>query len=109
MAAVECPNHEVNLQMCPGPSEDCENKGICCLCVRNHAGKGGKTSCMRGAERPAESRSLSGVATGPCAQFADNKAFCPCDYDACANGGTCCDCIRNHWGNAVYPSPACMR
>ena len=108
MAAVECPNLAFNLQMCPCPSDDCERKGICCLCVRNHASKGQTTSCMRDAERPADTRSLAGVGE-ECTQHADNLDFCPCDYEACANQGTCCDCVRNHWGNATYPTPACMR
>ena len=109
MAAVECPNQEVNLQMCPCTNESCDNRGICCLCVRNHASKGEKTACMRGVERPADSRPLRGIATGKCAQYDDNKTFCPCTYDACDNGGTCCDCVSNHWGNATYPTVACMR
>ncbi|MFC1806291.1 hypothetical protein ACFL09_04840 [Planctomycetota bacterium] len=109
MAAVDCPNKEVNLQMCPCQSEDCERKGICCECIRNHASKDQKTSCMRDAERPADTRSLRGIATGKCAQHKTNLEFCPCDYEPCGNRGTCCDCVRNHWGNATYPSVACMR
>ena len=109
MAAVECPNREVNLQMCPCPNEDCQNRGICCVCVSNHASKGQKTFCMRDTERPADTLSLRSVADGKCAQHADNLESCACDYEACDNQGTCCDCIRNHWGDATYPSPACMR
>lgn len=109
MAAVECPNREANLQMCPCTNESCDNRGICCVCVRNHAGKGQKSFCMRGVERAADTASLRGMATGKCAQHADNASFCPCTYDACDNRGTCCDCVRNHWGNATYPTPACMR
>jgi hypothetical protein len=106
-AVVDCPNRDVNLQMCPCPSEECERQGICCLCVQNHAGNGGLTACMRDAPRPAETRSLSGSG-GQCGQHPQNLEFCVCDYP-CSNQGTCCDCIRNHWGNAVYPTPACMR
>ena len=107
-AAIECPNHEVNLQMCPCPSEDCERKGICCLCAQHHAAKGGKTACMGGAERPAETRALRGVRE-KCDNHQKNLEFCPCDYDPCSNRGTCCDCIRNHWGSTAYPAVACMR
>ena len=109
MAAVECPNQEVNLQMCPCTNEDCERRGICCLCVRNHASKGQRTSCMRDVERPAETLSLSSLATGRCAQHPATLEICACDYEPCPNRGTCCDCVRNHWGNDTYPFPACMR
>ena len=108
MAAIECPNREVNLQMCPCPSDDCERKGICCLCVQNHGEKGQLSYCMRDTERPADTRSLRGQ-SGTCDRHEENLESCPCDYEACENQGTCCDCIRNHWGNATYPSVACMR
>ena len=108
-AATECSNREVNLQMCPCPSEDCGRKGICCLCVQQHAGKDSKSNCMRDTERPAETRLLKGVATARCGRYEANLEFCPCGYESCDNRGTCCDCIRNHWGNSTYPSSACMR
>lgn len=34
--AVEGPNGEVNLQMCPCPAEHCERKGMCGLCIEHH-------------------------------------------------------------------------
>jgi len=95
--------------MCPCPNEACERRGICCLCVQNHAAKGQKSFCLRGAERPAATRSLKGIAPAQCGRHAANLEFCPCDYEACGNRGTCCDCVRNHWGNATYPMPACQR
>ncbi len=104
-----CPNRDVNLQMCPCPKTDCGNRGTCCLCTQNHASKGAKTSCLRGGERPAATRSLHGVAQSKCDNFKKNLEICPCDYEACGNRGTCCDCVRNHWGNPTYPMPACMR
>jgi hypothetical protein len=94
--------------MCPCPSEDCERKGICCLCAQYHVGRGQKSSCMRDTERPVESCSLRGIGS-KCDRYKENLEFCPCDYEPCENRGTCCDCVRNHWGNATYPSPACMR
>lgn len=110
MAAVtDCPNRAVNLQMCPCPNEACERRGICCLCAQNHVAKGQKSFCLRGAERPAATRSLKGIAPAKCGRQAANLAFCPCDYEPCGNRGTCCDCVRNHWGNATYPMPACQR
>jgi len=107
-ATVECPNRAVNLQMCPCPQTDCEQRGICCVCVQTHAAKGERSYCLDGAERPAASRSLSGRGI-PCDRYDANLEFCPCDYDPCTNRGTCCDCVRNHWGDASSPVPACMR
>lgn len=109
MAVVECPNHEANLQMCPCTVEDCERRGVCCLCVQNHSLKGQKSACMRGVERPRSTRGHAGVASGKCGRHGGNLEFCPCDYESCGNRGVCCDCIRNHWGNATYPASACMR
>ena len=106
---VVCPNREVNLQMCPCPKADCGNRGICCQCAQNHVPKGAKTFCLRGAERPAATLSLHGIAKEKCGNHKKNLEICPCDYEACGNRGTCCDCVRNHWGNPTYPMPACMR
>ena len=107
--AVQCPNRSVNLQMCSCANEECERRGICCLCVQFHVGKGGKSNCMRGTERPAATQGLRGIAEAKCDRYSATIDFCPCDYRDCDNRGTCCDCVRNHWGNAAYPSPACMR
>jgi len=107
-ATTDCPNRDVNLEMCPCPSEDCERKGICCLCVQNHVSKDGVSFCLRGTARPADTRSLRGIA-GKCGRHAENLDSCPCDYESCDNRGTCCDCVRNHWGNPTYPSPACTK
>jgi len=110
MAAVtECPNREVNLQMCPCPNAECERKGICCLCIQAHLAKGGKSFCMRGTERPAATGSLRGITPAKCDRRAANAKACACDYEPCANRGTCCDCVRNHWGSTAYPFPACLR
>jgi hypothetical protein len=107
--AIVCPNHEANLKQCPCPKTDCNNRGFCCLCAQAHVAKNTKSFCMRGTERPAETRSLKGVAKSKCDNYKKNLAICPCDYEPCGNRGTCCDCIRNHWGNATYPLAACMR
>jgi hypothetical protein len=107
--AVSCPNREVNLQMCPCPKTDCDNRGVCCLCIRNHVAKSQKSFCMRGTERPPATRSLAGVAEAKCDNHKKNADLCACDYEPCGNRGTCCDCIRNHWGNSTYPLSACMR
>ncbi len=106
-AAVDCPNYDVNLEMCPCTSEDCDNRGICCLCIASHMASGGKTACMSGVDRPAETMSLSGVGV-KCEQYDANDERCPCSYP-CDNHATCCDCVRNHWGNSTYPAVACMR
>jgi len=108
-ATLECPNRQVNLQMCPCTNDKCERRGICCLCIQNHVAKGQKSSCMRGAERPAATRSLKGIAPEKCGRYKANLEVCPCDYEPCGNRGTCCDCVRNHWGNATCPMAACMR
>jgi len=104
-----CPNKDVNLQMCPCPKTDCGNRGICCLCTQTHVGKGQKSFCLRGTERPAGTQSLRGIAKGKCDNHPKNLEICPCDYEPCGNRGTCCDCVRNHWGNPANPMPACMR
>jgi len=108
-APIDCPNYEVNLEMCPCPNMECGNRGICCLCAANHMAIGGKTFCMRGTERPAETMSMKGIAVGTCSQRAANEERCSCSYSSCDNHGMCCDCMRNHWGNTTYPAPACMR
>jgi len=66
--------------MCPCTVEDCEQRGICCLCVQSHVSKGQKPACMRDVERPADTRSLRGTATGKCDRYNENLDFCPCDY-----------------------------
>jgi hypothetical protein len=108
-AAISCPNYDVNLEMCPCPNEACDNRGICCACIENHVAKDQKSFCMRDTERPPETRSLSGIAAGKCEQHGINLDRCTCSYTSCDNHATCCDCVRNHWGNTTYPSPACMK
>ena len=108
-AAVNCPNIDVNNEMCPCPIDSCDNHGICCLCAENHVTNGGQTFCMRGTDRPAETMSLQGVDSGKCERNAANLENCTCSYTSCGNHATCCDCVRNHWGNATYPTPSCMK
>lgn len=107
-ASPRCPNHEVNLKQCPCTSVDCPRRGFCCECVANHAGKGGKTRCMKEAVRPAATLNLPIGRHKDCANRARNEAGCACTETGCSRHGICCDCIRYHWGNATWPTPACM-
>jgi len=106
----DCINWEVNSQMCPCKNKECKNWAICCECIKHHWGneKSPKTACMSGAERPAATLSLAGKSKG-CKNFEVNTKMCPCDYEPCTRHAVCCECIRNHWGNATYPATACMR
>jgi hypothetical protein len=44
---VECPNLTINLKTCMCTSTDCERKGTCCECVRNHKSNGNLPACLR--------------------------------------------------------------
>ncbi|MCX8159168.1 MAG: hypothetical protein N3D20_02670 [Candidatus Pacearchaeota archaeon] len=43
----QCLNKEENERDCPCKEKDCENHGICCLCLRYHRKEGGKPACFR--------------------------------------------------------------
>ena len=103
-----CANYEINTQQCPCPSEDCERRGICCECMQFHASKDSPTTCMRGEERPAETRDLPIGAHTDCANRPRNEEFCPCGETSCARHALCCDCVRFHWGHNMWPKVACM-
>jgi len=47
MMRVDCPNLEMNLADCPCTSADCERRGFCCKCVRNHKEHGNYPACLR--------------------------------------------------------------
>jgi len=48
-ASTVCVNKEANLADCVCTWEPCDNKGICCNCVRNHfsASGTGRVACMK--------------------------------------------------------------
>lgn len=103
----DCPNWEINQQMCPCTNEGCPNHGICCECVQAHAAVGKLTACMR-VERPFETIRLRGQV--PCTHNLErNQAFCPCGASDCVRRGTCCECIRNHWLPDGSGRVACLR
>ena len=71
---------------------------------------GSKVSCMRGAERKADTMGLSSNATASCStNIARNLDFCVCGYEPCGNKGVCCNCIRNHFTTDGSGKVACMR
>jgi len=47
MVREKCPNKEENRKDCPCGEKDCENHGICCLCIRYHKMNGGMPACLR--------------------------------------------------------------
>ncbi len=109
MAAVQCPNHEINLQMCPC-TEACDRHGICCECVAYHRGsrQWPVTACMRQAARPVQTLSLCGVAEA-CDNQLRNVEACPCEAEECSRRGWCCECVRNHWTEDGTGRVACMK
>lgn len=104
-----CPNYAINIQMCPCPSEQCPNRGICCECIQAHAAKGGLTNCMQGTKRDPATVTLVVQAVSSCANQARNLEFCICSYDPCNNKGMCCSCVRNHFTVDGAGRTACMR
>jgi hypothetical protein len=106
--ATRCLNHDTNQQQCPCPSADCTRHGICCQCVAYHVGRSSRTNCMRGTQRPAATLKLPVGASPNCPSRPRNNSICPCDEAGCSRHGLCCDCIRYHWGNRSWPSPACL-
>ena len=110
-AAVDCPNHQINLQMCPCTNEGCDNRGICCDCMRNHVAstEWPLTACMRGIPRPESSMSLPKTVPADCPNHEINVGACPCTADTCERRGTCCACVRHHWLPEGTKGTACMR
>ncbi|MEI6499503.1 MAG: hypothetical protein WCP21_00590 [Armatimonadota bacterium] len=50
-AAAKCPtNQERNAKLCTCTYDPCDNRGVCCNCVRNHftTDGTGRVACMRG-------------------------------------------------------------
>ena len=111
MPAVECPNKAINEQMCPCTEISCERHGICCACTEFHmkSTQWPLSACMRGTKRPAATLTLPKKHTEKCAQHEANLARCVCTNEKCVRRGTCCDCVRNHWGNEAGPLVSCMR
>ncbi len=109
MAAVQCPNHEINLQMCPC-TESCDRRGICCECLTYHRGsrQWPATACMRQAARPVQTLSLCGVAEA-CDSHLRNVEACLCEAEECPRLGWCCECVRNHWTEDGTGRVACMK
>ena len=105
---AQCPNYDINSRQCPCPNLDCERHAICCECTSSHASKGKPTRCMSGEERPPATRTLPIGRTRECANRKRNEAACPCGETSCPRHGLCCDCIRYHWGNSMWPKVACL-
>jgi len=76
--------------------------------MQSHQAAGKPTMCMRGDERPAETKDLPIGASPDCANRERNKKFCSCGETSCARHGLCCDCVRFHWGHNMWPKVACM-
>jgi len=109
LAQLECPNREINVQLCPCTEKSCPNWAVCCLCVANHRGNATWpfTACQQGAKRPAETVDLPDRV--PCPNVQPNAAECVCSYDACTRRGFCCACISNHWTEDGKGRVACFR
>ena len=43
---MECPNREKNLDECGCTYTSCENRGVCCECVRQHRAQGQLPGCF---------------------------------------------------------------
>jgi len=109
VAAEQCINYEINLQMCPCPSESCTRRGICCECLRAHAGSGSQTACMKGAGRDQSTMSLNAQADKDCPNATVNLEACTCTWEPCNKKGICCNCVRNHFNTSGTDRVACMR
>ena len=106
----DCVNYQINIQMCPCESEECERRGICCECVQAHYEAGKPNACMGGAERKPETLSLSTEAAARCLLNQErNLEFCLCTYEPCDNKGVCCNCVRNHFSVDGAGRVACMK
>ncbi len=106
----QCVNYEINLEMCPCTSEDCDNRGICCECLQSHAARDSKSACMRGIERDPATMGLASEAATSCeTNVKRNLEFCVCTYEPCARKGICCNCVRNHFSLDGSDRVACMR
>ena len=92
--------------MCVCANKECDNWGICCLCVANHRANEGLTACMR-TPRPEPTFALSG-SEEPCLRQDVNRNSCTCTWDSCSNHAICCECIRNHWTSDGTGRPACL-
>ena len=105
-----CVSYELNIQMCPCGSESCDNRGICCECVRSHYESESLSACMRGTKRDPDTMSLNERANKVCdLNYARNLDFCICTAEPCDNKGVCCNCVRNHFKVTGDDRTACMR
>ena len=109
MAAVTCPNREINLQMCPCDNEDCPRRGNCCECVQAHTAAGKPNACARLPHRNPATVGLVPLTQRCTINFERNKAFCPCGNKDCPRQGTCCECVRNHFQPDGAGRVTCMR
>ena len=107
MAEVQCPNREVNAQMCVCKNTECQNWGVCCLCVTAHRQGGSLTACMR-TPRSEATLEFSG-SEEPCPRRELTVLTCACTYEPCGNRGICCECLRNHWSSDGSGRPACFQ
>jgi hypothetical protein len=109
-ARADCANYELNIQMCPCSNESCDNRGICCECLRAHHASGKATACMRGAKRDPATLGLAAQAAKQCpTNQARNLEFCVCTYEPCDRKGVCCNCVRNHFVVDGSNCVACMQ
>jgi len=111
VAKVNCPNYRINLLMCPCTNDECDNRGLCCLCMENHIGNEQypTPACMRGVARPEETMMLPKDTVLQCDRLEANQKNCPCTHETCVRRATCCDCVRNHWTADGTGRTACMR
>jgi hypothetical protein len=109
--AVDCPNYELNLKMCPCTAEDCVRRGICCDCIAYHRAsvQWPRTACMGGTPRPADTLDFPQAIPDNCPNSARNQQACVCTADNCGRHAVCCACVRNHWKADGSSATSCMR
>ncbi len=110
-ATVNCPNYELNEQMCPCTEKSCPQHGICCDCMRYHRNseQWPKTACMRGTKRPESTMSLPIAIPTACPNREINVESCPCTNTECSQHAFCCSCVRAHWKPDGSSRTKCMR
>ena len=96
--AQQCPNYQINIQMCPCLEESCPRHGVCCECAAYHrtSTQWPETACMGGVGRPEETFALEGLVSS-CDNQSRNAEACLCAAQDCPRRGRCCECVRHHW------------